>query len=293
MKQNTLTCLIYGRNGSGKSVGGMSLAKIPRLRLRIMALDANAIYGIDDALRIHGITPKAGQITICQPKMVVADSKAIFKAVMLGSSPRGSKTPKELIKARYESVINSFDNFEGIDYATGETVSLGCVYAWGKDDVLIVDGLSTITEIIEDYERIKLRNPNDVEAAVNGWDFARNVQDKVNQFAEFLCTPNMISCNIVMYGHEKRTIHEVTKEERITLSLVGQKGVSMFMGKFATVLYAECINKANSKEYYWNNLKTGTDAVARGIPKSDKLDYAKLIPDFSLAVYDFFNASEK
>jgi len=288
MKQNTLTCLIYGRNGSGKSVGGMSLLKIPHLKLRIMALDANALYGIDDAIRIHGITPKAGQLTICQPKMAVVDAKATFKAVMLGASPRGAKTPKELIKARYESVVNAFDNFEGIDYATGETVSHGSVYDWGRDDVLIVDGLSTITEIIEDYERIKLRNPNDVEAAVNGWDFTRNVQDKVNQFAEFLCTPTMISCNVVMYGHEKRTTHEVTKEERITLSLVGQKGVSMFMGKFATILYAECVNTVKGKAYYWNNLKAGTDAVARGIPKSEKLDYSKLVPDFSLAEYDFF-----
>ena len=289
MKQKLLTCLIYGRNGSGKSVGGMSLLKNPKLKLHVLALDANAAYGIEDAIHIHKITPVAGQLIICQPKMSVADAKASFKAVMTGTSARGQKTPKELIKARHDSLINAFDNFVGIDYATGEEVTCGSVYDWGNDTVLIIDGLSTVTEIIEDYERIKLRNPNDIEAAVNGWDFTRNVQDKVNQFAEFLTNPTMISCHVLMYGHEKRTVHDVTKEERITFCLAGQKGVSMFMGKFATILYAECITTLkDGKLYYWNNLKGGTDAVARGIPKSNKLDFAKLIPDFTLQDYDFF-----
>lgn len=290
MQQKLLTCLIYGRNGSGKSIGGMSLLKIPKLKLRVLAVDANALYGIEDAIHIHGVTPIAGQLIICQPKMSVADAKASFKAVMSGTSARGTKSPKELIKARYDSLINALDSFIGTDFVTGEEVNCGSIYDWKEDTVLIVDGLSTVTEIIEDYERSKLRNPNDVEAPVNGWDFTRNVQDKVNQFAEFLTNPTMISCHVLMYGHEKRTTHEVSKEERITFSLAGQKGVSMFMGKFATILYAECVTTPKGKSYYWNNLKAGTDAVARGIPKhSDKLDHSKLIPDFSLPEYNFFD----
>lgn len=288
MKQKLLTCLIYGRNGSGKSIGGMSLLKNPNLKLRVLAIDANAMYGIEDAIKIHKVTPVEGQLVICQPKLSSTDARASFKAIMTGSSARGAKTPKELIKGRYDSIINALDNFVGIDYATRNEVPCGCFYDWKEDTVLIIDGLSTVTEAIEDYERVKLQDPSNPEKPINGWDFTRNVQDKVNQFAELLTSPSMVSCHVLMYGHEKRTTHEVTKQDRITFSLAGQKGVSMFMGKFATILYAECVTTPKGKFYYWNNLKDGTDAVARGIPKSDKLDYARLIPDFTLPEYDFF-----
>src|SRR5574343_255878 len=197
MNQKLLTCLIYGRNGYGKSIGGMSLLKIPTLKLRVLALDANALYGIEDAIRIHNVTPTAGQLIICQPKLSAADAKASFKAVMTGTSPRGQKSPKELIKARYDSMVDALDNFVGTDYATGEEIKCGSIYDWKEDTVLIVDGLSTVTEIIEDYERSKLRSPTDTEAPVNDWDFTRNVQDKVNQFAEVLTNPTMKSWTTV------------------------------------------------------------------------------------------------
>ncbi len=272
--------LLYGLGAVGKSFSTATLFKLqdirPEQRVVYLCTERNALSGLKSGLVHHGIKLKEGQLytSVIRPKSKKSfsnDVAALQKYVKQSASQSQQSDQTNMGKDKYTmflDIMNGLQNFNGIDYVTGEEVKLGNVGDLDEDDILVIDGLSPITHAI--WQIVK---GDRVGGQMSDYGV---VQYWIKQF-----TTNLIEldCSILMLAHADRIFDDIEKTEKMRVSL--EAGVALagkYCGSWGDVIYAYT---TNSGKYVWAGKKAGVETASRSFPAEDNL-----VPDFSL--YSFF-----
>jgi len=274
--------LLYGLGCSGKSFSLATLFKLqtlrPNQRVIVLTTEKNSIDGLERGLKHHKINLKAGQLfyTVIRPK-----NKKAFKTELAALKKFASETVTQTMQTSKDSnankdkytyfidVVGGLETFKGTDYVTGEEVLLGNIADLGKEDILVIDGLSPIIHGIWSLLQ--------GDRKVNQMGDYQVVQKQINDFTYELV--NSIECSLIMLAHADRLMDDIEKTEKIRVAL--DAGVALsgkYIGKFADVIYA---NVTNAGKHVWTGKKLNVETAARNFPSADSLE-----PDFSL--YCFF-----
>lgn len=274
--------LLYGLGAVGKSFSLATLFKLrdirPNQRVVVLTTEKNAISGLERGLKHYKIDLKPNQlfISVVRPKNKKAFSTELnaLKKFANDTVSQTQQTSKDsnANKDKYTyfiDVIQGLHNFKGVDYVTGEEVTLGNISDLKEEDILVIDGLSPIIHGI--------------------WCLLQGDR-KVNQIGDYQCVQkqindltyelvNSIECSLIMLAHADRLMDDIEKTEKIRVAL--DAGVALsgkYIGKFADVIYA---NVTNGGKHVWTGKKLNVETAARNFPSADGLE-----PDFSL--YNFF-----
>ena len=278
--------IIYGGGSTGKTISTVTALKHANIkRLIYLQTERNSISGIAKGLEIHKIKPEAGQIITCYP----TQSENPFSNLKRALTDYQTETKSSALQGGFKSnqnkdkygflnnILKNFEVFEGTDYVTGETVKIGNVAKLnGEEDVLIVDGLSVLSEeiwksLVGDKILVSL-------------DDYKPVQKYMTDLLEAMS--KCVNAHLILLAHETDHNEMVTDTNGKQVSKFvrkevdfnsGIKAYERFIGKFTDVIYAE---KMGIK-FVWHGNKPSVHTVARNYPAQ-----AGLEPDFSK--YSFF-----
>jgi len=273
-----LAALIYGQPGIGKSVSLVTLLKVKNLKVRILAMEDNALPAIRDGLRIHGITElEEGQLTIAEVKG--------------GSITTSDKFISQTDDSSYQAAVTKLMNYVGFDVATGKEVKLGNVMSWDNNCVLCLDGLTMLQYAC--YNRGK------VKADANGTGKDPRAafyagQDSLIGYCYQLLQNS--KAHIVILAHETQSDEVAVSKHKALLKIHPQLGtrsiVSSFLGRFNVVLYAK--QNKQTRKYVWSGEEPDTMTVVRNITTKDityegkAVNLNNLPADFSWEGYSWF-----
>lgn len=272
--------LLYGLPASGKSSAIATLFKLqdkrPDQRVILLCTERNSLAGIEFGLKLHKINLKPGEFiySIARPKSKKAFSAELnaltaFTKQSQADAQKSDATNQNKDKYTYfMDVISGLASFTGIDYVTNEEVKLGNVGELEESDILVIDGLSTISYGI--WNTVK------GDRVISQLQDYGTVQHWLNKFTQGLVN---LDCSFILLAHADRVTDEVEKIEKIRVSLeAGNALAAKYIGNFSDCIY--CYADASGKRY-WAGRKMNVEAAARNFPEQDKLE-----PDFSL--YNFF-----
>ena len=269
--------IIFGTGGVGKSFSiASTLINAPEdRRLIYIMTERNSVSGLERGLDYYDITVEPGQLIYAFPKRKEKAFSNLKRAV--DAYAKQSKTvalqgnkDSTMGKENYtflQSILNTFDSFEGVDYVTREPVKIGSVGELDSSDILVIDGLSPIS--------------HEVWNTIVGDKIAISMNDYMPvQHVMYAIFQNIASleCNVIMLAHEK----EITDDKGNVLQRVVDFGCgnaisSKLLGCMTDVIHAYTMGS----KYLWEGSRDKVTCVARVIPKE-----SALAPDFSL--YNFF-----
>lgn len=269
--------ILFGGGGVGKSFSlASALKNAPEdRRLVYIMTERNAVSGLERGLAHYNIKVEPGQLIYAFPKRKEKAFANLNRAISTFSKQSKStalrgNADSTMGKEKYtflQSMLNTFDSFEGVDYVTRETVKIGSVDNLDSSDILTIDGLSPIS-----HEVWNTTVGDKIAISMNDYMPVQHIMYSIFQSIATL------ECNVVLLAHEK----EVTDDKGNVLQRVVDFGCgnainSKLLGCMTDVIHAYT---AGSK-YLWEGNKDKVSCVARVIPKE-----SGLIPDFSL--YNFF-----
>lgn len=279
--------ILYGSGASGKTVATVTALKHQNIkRLIYLQTERNSHPAIEEGLKIHKIIPEVGQIITCFPipkekafgnlKRALGDFQQESKSSALAGGFKSNQN-----KDKYGflmSILSNLESFTGVDYVSGEEVKLGNVgQLKGGEDVLIIDGLSVLTEEVwKSFVGDKIMISMDDYKPVQKW-----LADFMEELSK--CT----NSHVILLAHETDKLETVTGPDgkpyqkfiRTEIDTnIGVKTYERLVGKFTDVIHA---TKMGTK-FVWETAKPSVHAIARNLPAGVNLE-----PDFSK--YDFFN----
>lgn len=272
-----MSVLLYGAAGSGKTVSALSYLKNPKYSIRVLALDTNSLIGIEDAIKIHNVTLKAGQLVVATTKQ----KKAVFSDTVVSKGDSSD----------FIAINSQLNNFTGIDYFTKENVSCGSICDFDENTVFILDSLSTWQDTIRSHATKSLlsqqKNP---ENGVNGMSLIGEMQNLILSLSEMI--QKNINCKFILLAHEAVNSAEAVEDSKGTLKNItpnfpGVKNTSQFLGKFSVVLYCKYLPMSGKYVWVGSDIKDTIAAVPRGIPRDKQLKFNELVPDFTSTLYSF------
>jgi len=269
--------ILFGSGGTGKSfsIASALVNAPPERRIIFIGTERNSVSGLERGLKFYNITVEEGQLVYVFPKKKEKAFTNLKRAVDTYAKQtksvalQGNKD-STMNKESYsflQNILGSFENFEGTDYVTRQTIKIGNVGNLDENDILVVDGLSPIT--------------HEVWNTIVGDKIAISMNDymPVQHVIYSLCS-NLASleCNLVLLAHEKElTDDKGTVLDRVVDFGCGHAILHKLMGCFTDIIYTYTFGTS----YLWAGYKDKVKCVARVIPKEDRLK-----PDFSL--YNFF-----
>lgn len=275
-----LAMLLYSGAGTGKTISVMTLLKVrvndKPLKVRVLVLEKNAMTGIKEALRIHGITElEEGQLVIATPANDTAATAADFQ--------------NQESDAFYSAIISKLINFKGVDVATGKEVGLGKVMAWSSDTVFVLDGMTVFENACAARGRKKSKDNNtlkDPRAAFYAGQDA--LVGAIFQIVE------QSDCHVVVMAHQAMSDNEQMQKHKLTKSInpgFGTRSViDKLAGRFSCIFYMRY--NAQRKQYVWSAEEPDAYTISRGVDrqrcKELNVTLNNLPADFSHALYDFF-----
>lgn len=279
-KNKTDKVLLFAGAGLGKStaVATVFIDAPEDRRVIYLMLEPNAAHGIEFGLKHYNINLKPGQLIYAMPGETVTNgfgnlSRALQAFTTKPQSVKHSPTDMTVNKDKYgflQKVIDGLNSFKGIDYITGESVSIGDVGKLKKTDILVIDGLSPIASEVWKtlYGDVLL---------FSGFDYGAPQQ----LLYSILSTLTNLSCGIILLAHEK----EYSEGEGLTPTLkyvgpdikVGNANFESMMGLFTDVFRAKKVGK----DYKWEGAGAKVYLINRKLPKEMSLE-----PNFSK--YGFF-----
>lgn len=277
--------ILYGRGATGKSFSLATLLKNKPEARRLVYLmtERNAVSGFERGLQSFGIEPEEGDVIYVFPEVKKGGFGNLSRSI--GTWTKESKTAAlkgnnqtTQGKEHYpylQNIINTLDNFVGVDYATQKKVKVGCVDDLDGDDILIIDGLTPIaTEVWHTTVGDKI--------AVSQGDY----MPAQKLMFEILSLLSGLTCPVILLAHEK-PLTEVEKVngidnqkvlmESVINTGVGNANYEMIRGCFTDIIHTY---KFGTK-FFWETKKTKVDGIGRNFTEG-----TDLVPDFSL--YDAF-----
>ena len=280
MKNRVAKVLLYGLPASGKSSSIATLFKLknkfPTQRVILLCTERNSLAGVEFGLKHHKIALKEGDFiyNIVRPKgkkafLTELNALTAFTKQTQADAQKGDGTNQNKDKYTYfNDIINGLTSFTGIDYVTGEEVKLGNVGELHETDILVIDGLSTIS-----YGIWNIVKGDRVISQLQDYG---TIQHWLNKFTQGIVN---LDCSVILLAHADRVTDEVEKVEKIRVSLeAGNALAAKYIGNFSDCVY--CYSDTSGKRL-WAGRKVNVETAARSFPEQDKLE-----PDFSL--YNFF-----
>lgn len=272
------TLLLYGAAGSGKTITALSILKDSKYKIRILALDANALAGIQDAIRIHNIKLIESQLIVAIP----TSRKINFS---YDNVKKGDSSDFTAINAQ-------LNNFTGIDLSNNSEVQCGSICDFDENTVFIIDSFSTWQDTIRSHAtKILLAKQSNPENGVNGMSLVGEMQNIVLAFIENI--QKNIKCHFILVAHEAVNGEEALAASKGTLKTItpnfpGVKNTAQFLGKFAIVLYCKYLPMSKKYIIVAEDIKDIISVVPRYIPKDKNLKLSELIPDLTNKEYLLF-----
>ena len=289
--------LLYGEGGSGKSASIATIFKLlevnPKLKVRYLMTEANAMAGMEDGLDRLNLKLTKGQLhyMVCRPtynpKYTSANIVRDFKQNYLDLSDADALKVKigagdRSKHSEFIAILEGLAVFKGVDYVTGETENLGDYLQWDSDTVLVVDSLTACVDYL--VSTVKGSRSAIIQKDYN--DVQSNLMSKI-----IIPLTEQCECSIIMLGHpvigEDQTVKQPKEEEMKVTKLYpktfGQALNNTIISKFSEVIYSYVDRQDN---FWWAGKKDGVATSPRRIPREDKLK-----PDFSL--YNFFGVQTK
>lgn len=284
--------LNYGEGGSGKSSSIATLFKLlpkfPKLKVRYLMTEANAMDGLVDGLTRHKIELKPGQLHYMvardsfKHRYTSRDSAKDFKENFLDKSEADALKVKISSGDRakhdeFYSILVGMANFKGTDYVTKEVEDLGDYYKWDSDCILVVDSLTTCV----DYLVSAVKGNRIATVQRDYMDVQTNLMSKI-----IVPITEKCECSVIVLGHpvlgEDQTVRQPKEEEQKILKLYprtfGQALNNSIVSKFSETFYSYVDRQ---DKFWWAGKKDGVATSPRRLPREDKL-----VPDFSL--YNIF-----
>lgn len=270
--------LIFGENSVGKSASAATaLLDAPDdRRLIYLMTERNAAGGLEWGLKHHEVEVKEGQVIYVFPK----EKKKAFSDINRALGSFMQQTKVDALKGdgkttqgkeNYTFLINiikALENFKGIDYLTGEEVSIGNVGNLNENDILFVDGLSPIGK-----EVWNSTVGDKIAISQNDYMPAQNLMYGI------LSELSKLACHVVLYAHERAKTDDGGNLIRTEVQTwVGNSNYSTLMGLFTDVIHA----KRDGLQYRWEVNAPKLHASSRRIESSEK----NIEPNF--AKYNFF-----
>lgn len=272
------TLLLYGAAGSGKTICALSILKDAKYKLRILALDANAYAGIQDAIRIHNIKLIEGQLIVATP--TTRKMNFSYDNVKKGDS------------LDFTAINNQLNNFTGVDVLTNSEIQCGSICDFTEDTVFIIDSFSTWQDTIRSHAtKVLLSKQANPENGVNGMSLVGEMQNIVLAFIENI--QKNIKCHFILIAHEAVNGEEALSASKGTLKTItpnfpGVKNTAQFLGKFAIVLYCKYVPMSKKYIIIAEDMKDIISIVPRYIPKDKNLKLSELVPDLTIKDYLLF-----
>ncbi len=243
--------LLEGPFGCGKSTSLLPLLTLHEklglpepLKLRILGLDPNLwpVFGNTEA-----------KISMLRTMSSFDSLRNMFKFAQ--ELDNAQLQVKDFRKSREDILVNLVDRL--MHFVGTDKIDYGCAGEWGTDTVLIIDGLTGLTELISNG------NLGPKPAWTQG-DYQR-VQNCIGGFLSYL-TQNCY-CHIALIAHVEWEDSELN-ERVITPSTAGRKlGPKLGRG-FSDIVFAE---KKDGK-YLWSTTKTGAALAARHLQEGGALE---------------------
>lgn len=281
----TARVLLFGGAGAGKTSAIMSLLKLAKIpgreaqKVVIVALDPNALMGIEDGLALHKIDLKEGQLFIVRPPRKKGISSFTVaaratKAYMKDTKDGTYQTAKQDTNNKkdypfFADVQDLMVSLVGVDYVSGETVDLGNVGDLEEIDHLVLDSFTPLIEGL--WQAVT------GDKWIRGMEQYLIVQGQIKGLV-FRLTQS-IYCSLVVICHEET--EKETGMLRPALS-AGQSLHGSWTSAFSQVLYSY---RTRQGQHVWAAKKNNVETVPRGFSDQEKLS-DKLPPDFS--IYNIF-----
>jgi hypothetical protein len=274
-------------HNSGKTVSTVTALKHEKIkRLIYLQTERNSFPAIGEGLKIHKLEAEEGDIITCFPvpkekafgnlKRALGDFQAETKSSALSG---GFKTTQNKDKYGFlMNILSNLEQFSGTDFVSGEEVKLGNVGQLnGEEDVLIIDGLSVLTEemwksMVGDKIMISMDDYKPLQKYLA--DFLEELSKCTN--AHVIMLAHEIDKNETVAGPDGKQYQKFIRTEVDTNA--GVKNYERLMGKFTDVIHATKIGT----KFVWETSKPQVHSIARNLPYAVNLE-----PDFSK--YDFFN----
>jgi hypothetical protein len=279
--------ILFGSGASGKTVSTVTALKHEKIkRLIYLQTERNSFPAIGEGLKIHKLEAEEGDIITCFPvpkekafgnlKRALGDFQAETKSSALSG---GFKTTQNKDKYGFlMNILSNLEQFSGTDFVSGEEVKLGNVGQLnGEEDVLIIDGLSVLTEemwksMVGDKIMISMDDYKPLQKYLA--DFLEELSKCTN--AHVIMLAHEIDKNETVAGPDGKQYQKFIRTEVDTNA--GVKNYERLMGKFTDVIHATKIGT----KFVWETSKPQVHSIARNLPYAVNLE-----PDFSK--YDFFN----
>ncbi|MGH8710168.1 MAG: hypothetical protein ACREVA_02435 [Burkholderiales bacterium] len=292
---NRFTMLLYGEGGTGKTTSTLSflkpanLEKEPKLCIRYLCADPNALLGIRDGIRIHKLHVKPGQLTTMVVKPTTSrnmnskDSANEFQNNFMKLDDSDAMKVKTGVQGRIKKnlflqILYSIAEYKGIDWVTEEVVDYGDYLDWEPNVIFVIDSLTTVLDYLGEVVRgsrqlAVISDFNAIEALL-----MTKVITPISQQA---------LCSIVLLTHAHFGLVPNVKQPKeydqqirqVYPRTHGQALNSVLPSKFNET----CYMYIELSKYLLAGRKPGAFTSTRQIPKQDKL-----IPDFSL--YDLITS---
>lgn len=274
--------IIYGENSVGKSASAATaLIDAPEdRRLIYLMTERNAAGGLEWGLKHHEIQVKEGQVLYVYPKakkQAFVDLNRALTAFMKESKVEALKGKADTTQGKenytyLSNIIGSLMNFKGIDYVTGDEVTIGNIGNLTEGDILFIDGLSPIGK-----EVWNTTVGDKIAISQNDYMPAQNLMYGI------LSQLSVIACHVVLFAHQRDKTNSDGSLIRTEVNTwVGNSNYSTLMGLFTDIIHA----KRESTRYRWEVNAPNVHASSRRIPADEK----NIEPNFSK--YGFFTNEE-
>lgn len=255
--------LLFGEAGTGKTVSSVSAAEAGQ-NVRFLATERNAVSGIKKGLQLAEarLPEKEFKTVLNRVAVSVLETPKRGLSAFVKEVEKNLRTPNETQRksvdpnkkdfTRYLNVIKGMQNFVDVD-----GVDHGSVESWGPDTTLFVDGNTIICEAI-------LQQVVGGKATITQPEWGQ-AQGLYKQYIRALTED--FACNVVLLAHPMRVIDELTRENRIYPSSLGQALNNWLATCFGDVIWTYR-EKGN---FYWSTDTKTVVTRASTLPIADKL----------------------
>lgn len=267
-----LAALIYSGAGTGKTITAMTACLVKGLKVRVLAIEANAMQGIEEAIAIHNIQLEEGQLIVAVPDNDSAATAADFM--------------NQETDAYYQSIISRILNFKGYDIATGKEVNLGKVMSWKLDSCFILDGMTMFENSCAARGRKKAKDAGtakDARAAFYAGQDA--LVGGIFQVIE------QSGCHCIVLAHQAMSDQEQMNKHKLVKSInpgFGTRSViDKLAGRFTIILYQRY--NQQKRQYVLSAEEADAYTISRGIDRNKlkqfNIDLRNLPANFSHEIY--------
>ncbi len=249
--------LIIGRAGAGKTYSTRTIFPIEGLQPVHLFLEASqSLIASFKEARWHFISAFPKEIGWDSMRTMAKNSNTLAHG-NLQESGIGHRR----LFTQFLDVIDTFNDFK--DDRTKE--ELGDIMTWGTDRILIIDGLTGLTQIARFLRCGLTPLPPQSDYGV--------VQSNLLVLLSLL-TQNL-HCHMVLISHIEREPDPVTGALNKTVSTMGRKLAPLIPPLFDDVVIAE----KNGKKFTWTTIEPDSDTKNRNLPLGEEIpqDFAVLI----------------